>query len=143
MWSFRFLSGMPFSLLLSKNAVRYFHTRHSVAGHCEAAVSNGIFQTRHSVAGRQTVAEQWLSPPAAGTLHWGWATGITQSLRRAYTPATICSHEGYRTSVCDVKALRVLPNHLYICGRDTSGSSTRKPVLNAALKFTPLGNLQT
>lgn len=35
-----------------------------------------------------TVAEEFLSPPAAGTLPCGWATGVTHSFTRAFTRAT-------------------------------------------------------
>ena len=38
-----------------------------------------------------TVAEEFLSPPAAGTLPCGWATGVTHSFTRAFTRATAVS----------------------------------------------------
>jgi hypothetical protein len=66
----------------------------------------------------------------------GWSTGVTHSLVKAFMPATAVgivklglSRFDWRVqvlgrrSVFDVRATRVLPSHLCVCGWDTSGSS--------------------
>jgi hypothetical protein len=97
--------------------------RHAVAGSCQASASCRTFQTK-TLSGwtTATVGEQWLS--VAGILPCGWATGIMHSLTRAFTCATAVPtvmlrvswlhwkvQAWRRTSVCDVRAMHVQPNH--------------------------------
>lgn len=53
------------------------------------------------MAGRRTVAEQWLSPPAAGAISCGWTAGIIQSNNIIYTNDS--SVQINTRSLCDVE----------------------------------------
>jgi hypothetical protein len=70
-----------------------FHTGHSVAGHAVVGECQAIGSSKETLSGwvTDTVADQWLSPPAVGTLPCGWATAhniMTALMRATAVPKT-------------------------------------------------------